>query len=122
MKVIQIILDGWGIAKPSYGNAISSAHTPTLDFIEKSYPSCPLQASGIAVGLLWGQEGNSEVGHLNLGTGRVVLQHLPRIIESIRDGSFYKNKALKTAALHVKKNLRCMDGWLDVNAIPAYLQ
>ena len=104
MQVILIILDGWGKASPSYGNAITSADTPTLDMIESSYPSLSLQASGIAVGLPWGEEGNSEVGHLNIGAGRVVTQYLPRIISAIRDGSFFENKALKNAAIHVKKN------------------
>jgi len=104
MKVILIILDGWGVAGPSYGNAIASASTPTINSLDASYPSCLLQASGIAVGLPWGHEGNSEVGHLNIGSGRIILQYLPRIISAIRDESFFKNKALKKAALHVKKN------------------
>ena len=104
MKVMLIILDGWGKASPSYGNAITSADTPTLDMIESSYPSLSLQASGIAVGLPWGEEGNSEVGHLNIGAGRVVPQYLPRIISAIRDGSFFENEALKNATHHVKKN------------------
>lgn len=103
-KVILIILDGWGIAPPSYGNAIASAQKPTMDFIESSYPSCLLQASGAAVGLSWGHEGNSEVGHINIGAGRIVPQYLPRIITSIRDGSFWENRALKKAAAHAKKN------------------
>ena len=104
MRVILIILDGWGAAPPSFGNAISTANTPTLDALEKSHPSLLLQASGIAVGLPWGEEGNSEVGHLNLGAGRIILQYIPRIISSIRDGSFFENPALKNAALHVKSN------------------
>jgi len=104
MKVILIILDGWGIAPPSYGNAITQANTPTLNSIENSYPSLLLQASGIAVGIPWGEEGNSEVGHLNIGAGRIVPQYLPRIIEAIRDESFFKNKAILEAARHVKKN------------------
>ena len=104
MKVILIILDGWGIAPPSYGNAITQASTPTLNSLEASYPSLLLQASGIAVGIPWGEEGNSEVGHLNIGAGRIVPQYLPRIIEAIRDESFFKNKALRKAARHVKKN------------------
>lgn len=104
MRVILVILDGWGVAAPSFGNAVTSANTPTIEFIEQSYPSLLLQASGIAVGLPWGEEGNSEVGHLNLGAGRVVLQYIPRIISSIRDGSFFSNQALKNAAMHVKTN------------------
>ena len=104
MKVILIVLDGWGVAPPGFGNAISQARTPTLHALEQEYPSCLVQASGIAVGLPWGKEGNSEVGHLNIGAGSVVFQYLPRIIESIRDGSFFENKAFKGAASHVKKH------------------
>ncbi|MEX0870081.1 MAG: 2,3-bisphosphoglycerate-independent phosphoglycerate mutase [Candidatus Spechtbacterales bacterium] len=103
-KVILLILDGWGVAEPSGGNAIYSARTPTLDSLEKTYYSTSLQASGIGVGLLWGQEGNSEVGHMNLGAGRIVFQYLPRIIESIRDGSFFENKAFTRSMEFVKRN------------------
>jgi 2,3-bisphosphoglycerate-independent phosphoglycerate mutase len=103
MRVILIILDGWGVAPPGFGNAIRQARTPTLNAIEQEYPSCLLQASGIGVGLPWGEEGNSEVGHLNIGAGSVVLQYLPRIITSIRDGSFFENKTFTAAAAHVKK-------------------
>lgn len=102
-KVILVILDGWGIGQASPGNAISSANTPTIHFIEGAYPSLTLQASGIAVGLPWGEEGNSEVGHLNMGAGRTVFQYLPRIIRAIQDGSFFENPTLKNAAMHVKK-------------------
>ena len=85
------------------GNAISQAQTPTVDFIREHFPSFTLQASGIGVGLPWGEEGNSEVGHLNLGAGKIVYQYLPRIIGSIRDGSFFKNPALLKAMSHVKQ-------------------
>lgn len=102
MQVILIVLDGWGVAAPGFGNAVTSAETPTLRLIESSYPSCLLQASGIAAGLPWGEPGNSETGHLNLGAGRTVFQHIPRIIASIQDGSFFKNQALRDAAIHVK--------------------
>ncbi|MBI1888425.1 MAG: 2,3-bisphosphoglycerate-independent phosphoglycerate mutase, partial [Candidatus Spechtbacteria bacterium] len=104
MKVILVVLDGWGIAAPGFGNAITSARTPTLQFLESSYPSCLLQASGIAVGLPWGEPGNSETGHLALGAGRTVFQSITRIETSIQDGSFFKNQTLKNAASHVKKN------------------
>ena len=83
MKVILIILDGWGIAPPSYGNAITQASTPTLNSLEASYPSLLLQASGIAVGLPLAEEGTSEVGHLHLGAGRIVTQYLSRNIVAI---------------------------------------
>lgn len=103
-KIILLILDGWGIAEPSGGNAISTAKTPALDNIEKNYFSTSLQASGMATGLPWGREGNSEVGHTNLGAGRIVYQYLPRITNAIRDGSFFKNKAFLGAVNFVKVN------------------
>ena len=103
-KVALIILDGWGVTEPSNGNAIYKAKTPTVNMIEKTYFSTTLQASGIAVGLPWGREGNSEVGHINLGAGRIVYQYLPRIVSSIRDGSFFKNEALLRAIKFVKRN------------------
>lgn len=103
-KVVLIILDGWGLAKPSRGNAIFKAKTPAIDMLEKKYFSASLQASGIAAGLPWGQEGNSEVGHINLGSGRIVYQYLPRITTSIRDGSFFKNETFLRAINFVKRN------------------
>lgn len=102
-KVMLIILDGWGIAGDEEGNAIFQAKTPTIDMIERSYFSVPLQASGIAVGLPWGEEGNSEVGHMNIGAGFTVYQYLPRITGAIRDGTFFQNKALRDAIAHVQK-------------------
>lgn len=103
-KLILVILDGWGIAPPQRGNAIEMAKTPNMEAIERSYYALSLQASGIGVGLSWGREGNSEVGHMNLGAGRIVYQYLPRIVEAIRDESFFQNKALLGAVDFVKKN------------------
>ena len=103
-KVILIILDGWGVAKPSSGNAITSAKTPNISAIEAKYPSLQIQASGRTVGLPWGNEGNSEVGHLALGSGRIIFHYLPRIVNSIQDGSFFENQTLKRISSHVKKN------------------
>lgn len=102
--IVLLILDGWGIAPPSEGNAIFKAKKPNIDFIEMNYPRSLLQASSISVGLMWGEEGNSETGHLNLGAGRIVYQTLPRIVISIRDGSFYRNDTFLKAIEHVKKN------------------
>ena len=102
--VVLAILDGYGRGPENIGNAIFKAKKPNIDFIEKNFPMTNLQASGIAVGLPWGEEGNSEVGHLNLGAGRIVYQYLPRITFSIRDGSFFKLPALAGAAEHIKKN------------------
>src|SRR3990167_11327157 len=103
-KVILIILDGWCVAKPSSGNAITSAKTPNISAIEAKYPSLQIQASGRTVGLPWGNEGNSEVGHLALGSGRIVFHYLPRFVNAIQDGSFFKNKTLKSVSEHVKNN------------------
>ena len=102
--IILVILDGFGRGPENAANAIFKARKPNFDFIEKNFPMINLQASGIAVGQPWGEEGNSEVGHLNLGSGRIVYQYLPRIIFAIRDGSFYKNPALIGAADHIRKN------------------
>jgi len=102
--VILIILDGWGIAPPSQGNAISLAQTPIFDKLTTLYPTMTLQAAGEAVGLRWGESGNSEVGHLSLGSGKIVWQNLARITGAISDGSFYKNEKFLKAIAHVKKN------------------
>lgn len=97
-----VILDGWGLAPASASNAVSVAHTPNFDFLWSHYPHLKLAASGEAVGLPAGQIGNSEVGHLNIGAGRVVLQDLPRISKSIADGSFYKNQVLADTFSYAK--------------------
>ncbi|MCX6813954.1 MAG: 2,3-bisphosphoglycerate-independent phosphoglycerate mutase, partial [Candidatus Azambacteria bacterium] len=102
--VILVILDGYGRGPENEANAIFKAKKPNIDFIEKNFPMTNLQASGIAAGLPWGEEGNSEVGHLNLGAGQIIYQYLPRITFAIRDGSFFKKPALLQAAEHVKKN------------------
>ncbi|MDX1608235.1 MAG: 2,3-bisphosphoglycerate-independent phosphoglycerate mutase [Candidatus Spechtbacterales bacterium] len=122
-KVILLILDGWGVAAPSRGNAIYKANTPTIDTIEKSYFMSSLQASGIGVGLSWGQEGNSEVGHMNLGAGRIIFQYLPRIVESIRNGAFFKNKALKGAVDFVKRNNSTLHlmGLISTGSVHSYI-
>ena len=92
-----IILDGWGISYKEEGNAAMLAKTPNLDSFYDIYPHTSLRCSGEAVGLPEGQMGNSEVGHLNIGAGRVVYQELTRITKSIKDGDFFQNKALISA-------------------------
>lgn len=99
-----IIMDGYGLAPASDSNAVSLAKKPFLDQLFKDYPSNTLNTSGEAVGLPDGQMGNSEVGHLNLGAGRVVYQSLTRINVAIKDGSFFKNKAFLDAIKHTKKH------------------
>ncbi len=103
-RAALVVLDGFGVATPSRGNAISLAGTPVFDNLVRHYPSTTLQASGPLVGLPWGEMGNSEVGHLNLGAGRIVGQDLPRINNSIHNGSFFTNAAFLGAASHAVKN------------------
>lgn len=102
-RVLLVVLDGWGLAPAGKGNAISLAKTPNFDMLWSKYPHTKLLASGEAVGLPKGQMGNSEVGHLNIGAGRVVMQDLPRITNSIKDSSFFENIELKKAFLQAKK-------------------
>lgn len=101
--VCLLVLDGWGLAPPGPGNAITLADTPNLDRYYQEYPHTTLESSGEAVGLPPGQMGNSEVGHLNLGAGRVVYQDLTRINRAIADGSFFNNRELKKAFARAKK-------------------
>ena len=96
------ILDGWGYKESKEGNAILAARTPNLNRLQKEYPSCFLEASGEAVGLPEGQMGNSEVGHLNIGAGRIVYQDLTRINLSIKNGDFFENPAFLDAISNVK--------------------
>jgi 2,3-bisphosphoglycerate-independent phosphoglycerate mutase len=102
--VMLAILDGLGIAPEGKGNAVAGAETPNIDKLIATYPVMTLRASGEEVGLSWGEMGTSEVGHLNLGTGKIFYQTLPRINKAISDGSFFRNKILLDAAAHVKKN------------------
>lgn len=99
-----MILDGFGENKDTYGNAIAKANTPALDKLFADYPRTSLKACGLAVGLPDGQMGNSEVGHLNIGAGRVVYQELTRITKEIEDGVFEQNPAFIEAMDHVVKN------------------
>ncbi|MBI2669912.1 MAG: 2,3-bisphosphoglycerate-independent phosphoglycerate mutase [Candidatus Yanofskybacteria bacterium] len=101
---ILAILDGWGFSKKKIGNPIATANKPTVDMLTQQYPMTLLQASGLAVGMTWGESGNSEVGHLNIGAGRIVEQYLSRINRAIKDGSFFINEALTGAFSHVLKN------------------
>ena len=95
--VALVILDGWGIAPPDPGNAVELADTPVFDRLWRDFPHAQLAASGEAVGLPAGQMGNSEVGHLTIGSGRVLLQDLVRVNKSIEDGSFFENPVLRGA-------------------------
>lgn len=103
-KVVLVILDGFGVASYGHGNAIALAQPNALDNLVAHYPTITLLAAGPVVGLPWGEVGNSEVGHLNIGAGRIVGQDLPRINSAIQDRSFFKNEAFLAACAHVKKN------------------
>jgi 2,3-bisphosphoglycerate-independent phosphoglycerate mutase len=103
-RIVLIVLDGWGINRKKEGNAIASAHTPVYTSLLQDYAHTELQAAGEAVGLPDGQMGNSEVGHLNLGAGRVVYQDSTRISKAIRDGEFFRNPALLSAIGSVKQS------------------
>src|SRR3989338_8664216 len=100
--VVLVVMDGFGVSAEERANAVALAKKPTLDSFDAYYPFTTLQASCIAVGLPWGETGNSEVGHLTIGAGRVIYHHLPRIINAIHDGSFYQNEAFLKAIEHVK--------------------
>lgn len=103
-KVILIIMDGWGLGKVASADAIQNANVPFTRSLYSSYPNSTLITCGEAVGLPEGQMGNSEVGHLNLGAGRVVYQELQRINVAVRDGSFAKNSVLLNAIRYAKDN------------------
>jgi 2,3-bisphosphoglycerate-independent phosphoglycerate mutase len=102
--VVLMILDGWGLAPPGAGNAISQAKTPYISKLTSAYSNTTLEASGEAVGLPPGEDGNSEVGHINIGAGSIIFQDLPRINAAIADGSFNKNSILKLATIFAKKH------------------
>ncbi|MCL4403858.1 2,3-bisphosphoglycerate-independent phosphoglycerate mutase [Patescibacteria group bacterium] len=102
--LVLVVLDGWGIGPLNEANAIYRAEPRTMNFIRAYFPCGALQASGMAVGLPWEEEGNSEVGHLTLGAGRVIYQHFPKIMLAVQNGSFFRNPAVLGAFAHAKKN------------------
>ena len=100
--ITLVVLDGFGYSKQKYGNAIKSQGTPNLDKLKKQYPHTLLEASGEFVGLPTGTMGGSEVGHLTMGAGRVILQDLQEINNDIETGKFTKNPALNKALSHAE--------------------
>lgn len=122
--VVLLILDGWGIGKNNQGNPLYIANPKLLNFLPKYYKSGSLQAFGVAVGLPWDEESNSEVGHLILGAGRIIYQHYLRISNAIKDGTFFKNPALLQAVLHAKKNNSAVNiaGLLTAGSVHAALE
>ncbi len=99
-----MILDGFGLNEKTEGNAVALAATPVIDGLMRDYPFVKGNASGLAVGLPDGQMGNSEVGHLNMGAGRIVYQELTRITKEIEDGDFFKNEALLKGIANVREH------------------
>ena len=91
---ILVVLDGWGLGADNETNPVFIAKPKIFDWLAANYPATSLQASGISVGLPWGETGNSEVGHLTLGAGKVLYQYYPKITMAIRDGSFFENTVL----------------------------
>lgn len=106
--LVLAILDGWGVAPEHNGNAIARAKLPNFERFIREFPAMTLYASGNEVGLSFGEMGNSEVGHLNIGAGRVYYQTLLRINKSIEDRSFFENKAFLDAIAQVRKNKSCL--------------
>ncbi len=109
--VVLMVLDGYGLNDRTEGNAIAMANTPVMDKLMAECPFVKGQASGLAVGLPDGQMGNSEVGHMNIGAGRIIYQDLTRITKAIEDGDFFENKALLTAIDNCKKNNSDLHLW-----------
>mgnify|MGYP001616633344 FL=1 len=103
-SVVLIIIDGFGVSPDKIGSPWEAAKHPSFEEIEKNFPFTSLQASGIAVGLPWGKEGNSEVGHLTIGAGKIIYNYLPRISTAIEDGTFFTNEAFLKAVKHVQEN------------------
>lgn len=103
--VALIVLDGFGLSNHIEGNATKAAHTPTIDWLWENCPNATLQASGEAVGLMEGQMGDSNVGHLNLGAGRIVYQNVALISKAIKDGDFFTNPQLLSAVNHAKQQV-----------------
>jgi len=121
--LVLIIMDGWGIRKEKKGNAILNARTPNYDFLIKNYPHSILFPYGEYVGLPPGFIGNSEVGHLNIGAGRIVNQELTRINKAIKNKSFFRNKVLLNALNNVKKKKSCLHliGLLSDAGVHSYI-
>ena len=122
-KAVFIIMDGYGIAPPAPGNAITQANKPNLDKLFSEYPCTQLQASGLDVGLPEGQMGNSEVGHTNIGAGRVVFQILPKITQEIQNGKFFQNPVYIKAMDDAKRNGKALHilGLLSTGGVHSHL-
>lgn len=131
IPLVLVILDGWGYSDKKIGNPIAAAKTPVMDSLRKEYPMTLLQASGPAVGMTWGEAGNSEVGHMNIGAGRIVEQYLSRINRAIADRTFFSNPALagafdharsKNSKMHIIGLLTSGTAHADFSHIPALFE
>ena len=122
-KAVLIILDGYGLAAPTAGNAIAQAKKPNLDRLFSQNPTCKLSASGLDVGLPQGQMGNSEVGHTNIGAGRVVFQILPKMSQEIENGSFFQNPVYIKAMEDAKANHKALHilGLMSTGGVHSHL-
>jgi len=122
--VVLVVLDGWGISNNSKGNVLKETNLPTIEKLNNHYPMTTLQASGISVGLFWGESGNSEVGHMALGAGKIVYQNLPRITLSIQDRSFFSNAALLEAMKSVKEKSSALHimGLIGQGSVHSYME
>jgi 2,3-bisphosphoglycerate-independent phosphoglycerate mutase len=120
--LVLIVMDGWGMNPRSDANAIALARTPNIDRFARTFPHTQLATSGPAVGLPEGQMGNSEVGHLNIGAGKRVLQEFTRVSSAIHDGTFFENAALLKAIAHVKRNQSALHfcGLIGPGGVHAY--
>ncbi|HEX8974686.1 MAG TPA: 2,3-bisphosphoglycerate-independent phosphoglycerate mutase [Patescibacteria group bacterium] len=122
--VVLVVLDGWGISNNSQGNVLKETSLPTIDKLDRYYPMTTLQASGISVGLFWGEAGNSEVGHMALGAGKIVYQNLPKITLSIQDRSFFNNEALLKAVTSAKEKGKALHlmGLVGQGSVHSYVE
>src|SRR3712207_3263944 len=106
--VMLMILDGFGVTDRIEGNAVIAAKKPNYDMLLNNFPNTKLKASGLSVGLPEGQMGNSEVGHLNIGAGRIIYQELTRISKDIKEGKFFENEVINKAMNEALKNDSCL--------------
>ena len=119
--VALIIMDGFGCTNETRGNAVAAAKTPNIDRLSKEYPCTTINASGLDVGLPDGQMGNSEVGHTNIGAGRIVYQDLTRITKAIQDGDFFNNEVLCQAMNNAKDNALHLAGLLSDGGVHSHI-
>jgi 2,3-bisphosphoglycerate-independent phosphoglycerate mutase len=122
--VVLVVLDGWGISNNSQGNVLKETELPTIEKLDRFYPMTTLQASGISVGLFWGESGNSEVGHMAMGAGKIVYQNLPRITLSIQDRTFFSNGNLVKSmdAVKQRKGALHLMGLVSQGSVHSYME